>query len=99
MAKNLNDLLKDRPAERKNVDAHKTRMLEQVRLYRLRELREAWSPDAPQRSQQDSTKKKHHNPEQLIRWLAEGDKLLTPFLVSWGKVRNIVAPRTTPASR
>ena len=41
MAKNLNELLKERPVNRKNVNAHKKRMLEEVRSYRLRELRKA----------------------------------------------------------
>jgi len=41
MATNLSELLKERPVNRKNVDAHKKRMLEEVRSYRLRELRKA----------------------------------------------------------
>ncbi len=41
MAKKLSDVLKDRPVDRKNVDAHKKRMVEEVRSYRLRELRKA----------------------------------------------------------
>ncbi|WP_245542789.1 helix-turn-helix domain-containing protein [Pseudoclavibacter soli] len=41
MAKTLDDLLKERPVDRARVDAHKKRMLEEVRAYRLRELREA----------------------------------------------------------
>jgi len=46
MAKNLNELLKDRPVNPKNVNAHKKRMIEEVRSYRLRELRKA--SDLPQ---------------------------------------------------
>ncbi|MDH2902380.1 MAG: XRE family transcriptional regulator [Actinomycetota bacterium] len=41
MAKKISDVLKDRPVNRKNVDAHKKRMIEEVRSYRLRELRKA----------------------------------------------------------
>jgi ribosome-binding protein aMBF1 (putative translation factor) len=41
MAKKLSDVLKDRPVDRKIVDAHKKRMVEEVRSYRLRELRKA----------------------------------------------------------
>ncbi len=41
MPKTLDDLLRERPVSRKAVDAHKKRMLEEVRAYRLRELREA----------------------------------------------------------
>jgi len=41
MAKKLSDVLKDRPVDRKKVDAHKKRMVEEVRSYRLRELRKA----------------------------------------------------------
>jgi len=41
MAKKLIDVLKDRPVNRKEVDAHKKRMVEEVRSYRLRELRKA----------------------------------------------------------
>lgn len=41
MAKNLEDMLTKRPVNRKNVGAHKRRMLEEVRSYRLRELRKA----------------------------------------------------------
>jgi len=41
MAKNLKELLKHRPVNRKNVNAHKKRMLVEVRSYRLRELRKA----------------------------------------------------------
>lgn len=37
----LEELLAKRPADRSTVDAHKKRMLEEVRAYRLRELREA----------------------------------------------------------
>jgi ribosome-binding protein aMBF1 (putative translation factor) len=40
MAKSLEDMLVKRPAAREKVDAHKKRMLEEVRSYRLRELRE-----------------------------------------------------------
>ena len=41
MAKSLEDLLRERPVDRAVVDAHKKRMLDEVRAYRLRELREA----------------------------------------------------------
>jgi predicted transcriptional regulator len=36
----LDDVLRRRPVEREVVDAHKRRMLDEVRAYRLRELRE-----------------------------------------------------------
>jgi predicted XRE-type DNA-binding protein len=38
----IDDVLRRRPADRGVVDAHKRRMLDEVRAYRLRELRE-WS--------------------------------------------------------
>lgn len=41
MAKTLEDLLRERPVDRARVDALKKRMLDEVRAYRLRELREA----------------------------------------------------------
>jgi predicted XRE-type DNA-binding protein len=41
MAKNLEDILAKRPVDRAAVDAHKKRLLDEVRAYRLRELREA----------------------------------------------------------
>ncbi|CAB4912137.1 MAG: helix-turn-helix domain-containing protein [Actinobacteria bacterium] len=41
MAKSLDDLLHERPVDRSVVDAHKKRLLDEVRAYRLRELREA----------------------------------------------------------
>ena len=41
MTKNLEEMLAKRPVNQKNVDAHKKRMLEEVRSYRLRELRKA----------------------------------------------------------
>lgn len=41
MAKSMEELLADRPVDRVAVDAHKKRMLDEVRAYRLRELREA----------------------------------------------------------
>lgn len=40
MAKSLDELVRDRPVDRARVDAHKRRMLEEVRAYLLRELRE-----------------------------------------------------------
>jgi len=43
MGKSLEDLLRDRPVDRAAVDAHKQRMLDEMRAYRLRELREASS--------------------------------------------------------
>jgi len=41
MSKNLTELLKVRSVDRASVDEHKRRMLEEVRAYKLRELREA----------------------------------------------------------
>jgi predicted transcriptional regulator len=41
MAKTLDDVLTKRPVNRVSVDEHKRRMLEEVRAYQLRELREA----------------------------------------------------------
>ncbi len=41
MAKTIEEMLAKRPADRAAVDAHKKRMLDEVRAYRLRELREA----------------------------------------------------------
>lgn len=41
MAKSLEQMLTKRPINRKNVDAQKKRMVEEVRSYRLRELRKA----------------------------------------------------------
>jgi predicted transcriptional regulator len=41
MAKTLSDVLSSRPVDRAAVDEHKRRMLDEVRAYRLRELREA----------------------------------------------------------
>lgn len=41
MAKTLDQLLAGRPVDRAAVDEHKSRMLDEVRAYRLRELREA----------------------------------------------------------
>ncbi len=41
MAKSLEDLLSARPVNRAEVNAHKKRMLDEIRAYRLRELREA----------------------------------------------------------
>ena len=43
MAKTLEDLLRDRVVDRESVDAHKKRMINEVRTFRLRELREASS--------------------------------------------------------
>jgi len=43
MASRLNDVLRERPVDRAAVDAHKRRMLDEVRAYRLRELRESLS--------------------------------------------------------
>lgn len=40
MAMKLDDFLTERPVNRENVEAHKERMLAEVRAYRLRELRE-----------------------------------------------------------
>jgi DNA-binding XRE family transcriptional regulator len=41
MAKSLKEHLTEHPVDRASVDAHKERMLGEVRAYRLRELREA----------------------------------------------------------
>lgn len=43
MAKSLDDMLIKRPVDQRKVDAHKARMLDQVRAYRLQELRESLS--------------------------------------------------------
>jgi len=43
VAKTLDDLLRERPVDREAVEAHKKRMVDEVRAYRLRELREASS--------------------------------------------------------
>ena len=40
MANELNEMLAERPVDREKVDAHKKGMLDEVRSYRLRELRE-----------------------------------------------------------
>lgn len=40
MAKTLDEMIKKRPVDRQAVDAHKRRMLNEVRAYKLRELRE-----------------------------------------------------------
>lgn len=42
MTKSLEETLTKRPVNRKNVDAHKKRILEEVRSYRHRELRKAF---------------------------------------------------------
>ncbi len=41
MARTLEELLHARPVDRDRVEAHKKRMLEEVRAHRLRELRES----------------------------------------------------------
>lgn len=41
MAKSIEELLAKRTVDRTALDAHKKRMLDEVRAYRLRELREA----------------------------------------------------------
>lgn len=41
MSKSIEEMLRERPVDRAAVDAHKRRMLEEVRAYRLRELRQA----------------------------------------------------------
>lgn len=41
MAKSVEELLATRPADRPAVNAHKKRMVDEVRAYRLREVREA----------------------------------------------------------
>ena len=40
MATTLKDFLAEHPVDRENVEAHKARMLAEVRAHRLRELRE-----------------------------------------------------------
>lgn len=40
MTTTLKDFLAEHPVDRKRVEAHKERMLAEVRAYRLRELRE-----------------------------------------------------------
>ena len=40
MARGLDEMLAERPVDREKVDAYKKGMLEEVRSYRLRELRE-----------------------------------------------------------
>lgn len=40
MAKNIKDFIAEHPVDRDRVEAHKSRMLAEVRAYRLRELRE-----------------------------------------------------------
>ncbi|MDH6287996.1 hypothetical protein M2275_002902 [Rhodococcus opacus] len=42
MAKSLEQLLVERPVDRGAVDAHKVRMIDEVRAYRLQELRDRW---------------------------------------------------------
>ncbi|MFE1167511.1 helix-turn-helix domain-containing protein [Nocardiopsis sp. NPDC058789] len=49
---NLRDMLAKRPVDREAVDRHKHRLLEEVRSYRLRELREAADLTQVQLSQQ-----------------------------------------------
>jgi predicted transcriptional regulator len=41
VAKSIEELLAKRPVDRAAVDAHKKRMVDEVRAFRLRELREA----------------------------------------------------------
>ena len=41
MAKNLKELLRARPVDRAVVDAHKRRLMEEARAFKLREMREA----------------------------------------------------------
>lgn len=41
MAKSIDEMLTKRPVDRVHVDEHKKRILDEVRAYRLRELREA----------------------------------------------------------
>lgn len=41
MAKSIESVLAKRPVDRAAVDGHKKRLLDEVRAYRLRELREA----------------------------------------------------------
>lgn len=41
MAKSLEDFIEDRPVDRSAVEAHKIRLLAEVRAFQLRELRKA----------------------------------------------------------
>ncbi len=41
MGTSLDDMLARRPVDQRNVDAHKARMLDRMRAYRLQELRES----------------------------------------------------------
>ncbi|MEX1038248.1 MAG: helix-turn-helix transcriptional regulator [Acidimicrobiia bacterium] len=41
MAKTLEEMLAERPVNREAVDRHKKRMIDEMRSYKLRELREA----------------------------------------------------------
>ena len=41
MGKSLNEMIAEKPVNRKAVNAHKKRMLEEIRAYRLVELRKA----------------------------------------------------------
>ncbi|MFF2300288.1 helix-turn-helix domain-containing protein [Arthrobacter sp. NPDC058127] len=41
MAKTIEEMLAKRPVDREAVEAHKKQLLDEVRAYRLRELREA----------------------------------------------------------
>lgn len=41
MAESMEELVAKRPVDRAAVNAHKKRMVDEVRAYRLRELREA----------------------------------------------------------
>ncbi|HEY5856663.1 MAG TPA: helix-turn-helix transcriptional regulator [Aldersonia sp.] len=43
MAKNLEQMLAERPVDRAAVEAHKARMIDEVRAYRLQELRKSVS--------------------------------------------------------
>lgn len=49
---NLREMLAKRPVDREAVDRHKQRLLDEVRAYRLRELREAAELTQVQLSQQ-----------------------------------------------
>lgn len=49
---NLQDMLAKRPVDREAVEQHKQRLLDEVRAYRLRELREAAELTQVQLSQQ-----------------------------------------------
>lgn len=67
MTKTLEEMLGKRPVDRTAVEAHKKRMLDEVRAYRLRELREA-----SQLTQVDLAKRLHVSQNRVSR-IEHGD--------------------------